>query len=138
MALRAARLVGSLLLGMLAGITGTLLQPAWWGPVPVGVIVALTGTAAVLLTAGWWVGSRAGVLAAAAGWLGAISLAYLERPEGDRLLTGLVPTDPVWLYGGVGVIFAALALPYAGMPREVSLSREPVDHSYPGSRWPDR
>ncbi len=125
--------MASLLLGVLVAITGTFLHSTWWGPVPGGLLVGLTGTAAVFVTAGWWARSRAGVITAALGWIIVVTLAGVRRPEGDLLLTGGYLTDHVWLWGGVVVALVALTLPYSWLPREIPMSRSSRTQAGPGS-----
>lgn len=144
LAVRVGRWAGSAMLGLLAGITGSVLQASWWSLLPWGVVLSLVLTAAVLLTAGWWSAGRGGAVAAATGWLLATMAAGWRRPEGDWILVEEW-TAYVWQVGGATLILLLLAVPYGRWPREVVFgprvspapgARPPTSGSLPGEPGP--
>ncbi|WP_406729694.1 DUF6113 family protein [Streptomyces sp. GD-15H] len=104
---RLAACVGLFLLGAVVGAAGALVQPAWF---PGGLLLALAGEAGICLGAGLALRSRAGAASAAGGWVIAVLLLTVTRPEGDFLFTAGAGTY-LFLLGGiaVAVICATLA-----------------------------
>nr|WP_189215393.1 DUF6113 family protein [Streptomyces ruber] len=94
---RAAAYVGLLVLGAVAGVTGGLVQAAWF---PGGLLLALLGAAGLFLGGARATGSRAGAVAPAAGWLTAVVLLTTSRPEGDFLF-GAGVGSYLFLLGGM-------------------------------------
>ncbi|MBO8187476.1 hypothetical protein JW592_18715 [Streptomyces sp. DW4-2] len=96
-------------LGVLTGITGTLVQGGWF---PLGLLLALA--AAVGL---FWGGSKlcrtkVGAAAPGAGWVLAVLLMTPSRAEGDFLFAAGIASY-VYLFGGMlaAVMCTTIALP---------------------------
>ncbi|MET9483873.1 DUF6113 family protein [Streptomyces sp. NPDC006638] len=102
-----------LVLGAVVGIAGSLVQGGWF---PGGLLLALVATAGVFTGGMRVTGTQLGVGAPAAGWLVAVILLSIGRPEGDgAFAAGLGPL--VYLLGGmvVAVICATMSrLPQPG------------------------
>ncbi|UGY93468.1 DUF6113 family protein [Streptomyces gobiensis] len=96
-------------LGVLVGVSGTLVQGGWF---PGGLLLALVAAGGLFYGGTLLMRTRLGAVIPAAGWaLTVLPLVMWSRPEGDFLVTGLSPG--VFLYGGViaAVICATLAPP---------------------------
>ena len=110
---RIAAYVGLLVLGALVGVAGALAQGGWF---PGGLVLGLLATAGVFAGGLLVTGTQLGVGAPAAGWLIAVILLSMGRPEGDGVFAaGVGPL--VYLLGGmvVAVICATmLRLPQPG------------------------
>ncbi|MER7043552.1 DUF6113 family protein [Streptomyces jumonjinensis] len=95
------------LLGLVVGAAGSLIQAAWF---PGGLLLALLGAAGLFHGSGRLLGNQLGVLVSAAGWLVAIMLLTTGRPEGDGVFSaGIGPL--VFILGGmaIAVICATMA-----------------------------
>ncbi|GGT40150.1 DUF6113 family protein [Streptomyces purpureus] len=114
---RAAAYAGLAVLGALVGTAGALVQAAWF---PGGLLLALLAAAATFYGGLRATGTQAGALTPAAGWLVAIILLSMGRPEGDGVLAGGLG-DLLYLLGGM-----ALAVICATM------SRSPQPGGLPG------
>ncbi|MFD7322479.1 DUF6113 family protein [Streptomyces sp. NPDC059875] len=88
-----------LVLGALVGAAGSLAQGAWF---PGGLIIALLATAGVFYGGLRATDTQLGLAAPAAGWLVAIVLLSLGRPEGDGVFGGGVE-EMIYLLGGMAV-----------------------------------
>ncbi|MGW7054960.1 DUF6113 family protein [Streptomyces sp. NPDC054887] len=102
-----------LVLGALTGAAGVLVHAAWF---PGGLLLALLAAAGLFYGGMLATGTRSGVGAAAAGWLVAIVLLTVSRPEGDLLIGGS-SVSYAYMLGGmaVAVICATmLRLPQQG------------------------
>ncbi|MDH6628128.1 hypothetical protein M2271_005960 [Streptomyces sp. LBL] len=77
---RAAAYLGLFVLGAVVGVAGALVQAGWF---PGGLLLALAGEAGLCLGGARAAGSRAGAVAPAGGWIIAVILATVSRPEGD-------------------------------------------------------
>ncbi|KIF68134.1 membrane protein [Streptomyces sp. AcH 505] len=110
---RIAAYAGLLVLGAVVGVAGALAQGGWF---PGGLVLALLATAGVFGGGLLATGTQLGVGAPAAGWLIAVILLSMGRPEGDGVFAaGIGPL--VYLLGGmvVAVICATmLRLPQPG------------------------
>lgn len=110
---RIAAYAGLLVLGAVVGLAGALAQGGWF---PGGLVLALLATAGVFGGGLLATGTQLGVGAPAAGWLIAVILLSMGRPEGDGVFAaGIGPL--VYLLGGmvVAVICATmLRLPQPG------------------------
>ncbi|MFF3324685.1 DUF6113 family protein [Streptomyces sp. NPDC002889] len=97
-------------LGATVGIAGTLVQGAWF---PGGLLFSLLATAALFYGSLRAIGTQLAVVSSALGWLVAIIVLSLGRPEGDGLFAaGIGPL--VFLLGGM-----ALAVMCATMSRSL-------------------
>ncbi|WP_267243231.1 DUF6113 family protein [Streptomyces sp. PR69] len=97
------------LLGLAVGIAGSLVQGGWF---PGGLLLALLGSGGLFYGAARATGTQLGTLVAGGGWLLAILLLNLGRPEGDGAFTaGLSPL--VFMLGGMvlAVMCATLTRP---------------------------
>ncbi|MFF8842789.1 DUF6113 family protein [Streptomyces sp. NPDC015127] len=110
---RALAHLGLALLGAVVGIAGSLVQGAL---MPGGLVLALAATAALFYGALRVTGGQLGVAAAATGWLLAIVVLSVGRPEGDAMFaSGIGPL--VYMLGGMAsaVICATMSrLPRPG------------------------
>ncbi|MFJ4830206.1 DUF6113 family protein [Streptomyces sp. NPDC088747] len=77
---RIAVYLGLFVLGAVVGAAGALVQPGWF---PGGLLLALAGAGGLFLAGARGVGTRAGAGAPAAGWMVAVILLTVSRPEGD-------------------------------------------------------
>ncbi|MFF3553093.1 DUF6113 family protein [Streptomyces tsukubensis] len=96
-------------LGAVVGTAGSLVQAAWF---PAGLLLALLGSAGLFYGARTALGNQLGVAAAGTGWLVAIVVLSLGRPEGDALFgAGIGPL--LFILGGmvVAVMCATLGGP---------------------------
>ncbi|ANW18316.1 DUF6113 family protein [Streptomyces clavuligerus] len=96
-------------LGAAVGVAGALLQSAWF---PGGLALALLGTAGLFHGAARALRTQLAVVAPALGWLTAVILLSVGRPEGDGVLaagTGSL----LFLVGGMvlAVMCATMARP---------------------------
>lgn len=109
--------------GALVGLAGSFLQAARGSvgavPLPWGIVVALSASLAVFLGAGLLTRHRLGALAAGLGWLVAVGLLTVPRPEGDVVLAARDRAAYVWLYGGVALAALALAPAYDALARRL-------------------
>lgn len=101
--------------GLVSGVLGSFHQ-AWTARVggvglPVGAAVCLVVALAVVVAAGRVTGSRVGALSAFVGWMVAVLVLTLPRPEGDLVVPG-TPGGYLWLFGGTVLGAGALAWPY--------------------------
>ncbi|MFC8830802.1 DUF6113 family protein [Streptomyces sp. NPDC057137] len=96
---RIAAYLGLLVLGAVVGTAGALVQAGWF---PGGLVLALAGSAGLFYGGRVATGTSFGVGAPAAGWLIAVIVLSLGRPEGDGVFAaGLGPV--VYLLGGAVV-----------------------------------
>ncbi|WP_245996626.1 DUF6113 family protein [Streptomyces armeniacus] len=103
-------------LGLLTGAAGALVQAGWAAG---GVPLALAGAAGLFWGGAQLTRGKAGAAVPAAGWLVAVVLMTMPRPEGDFVFgTGL--GSYVFLFGGmlIAVICATLALPAVPVPAD--------------------
>lgn len=87
------------LLGAVTGAAGVLVHAAWF---PGGLLLALLATTGVFYGAMTATGTRSGVGASAAGWLVAIVLLTVSRPEGDLLIGGSA-VSYAYMLGGMAI-----------------------------------
>ncbi|MGW2181208.1 DUF6113 family protein [Streptomyces sp. NPDC001732] len=104
---RIAVYVGLALLGALVGITGALVQAAWF---PAGLLLALLAAAGLFYGGRRVFDTQTGAFAPAAGWLISIVVLLGGRPEGDYVFgdeLGLI----LFMLGGmvVAVICATMS-----------------------------
>ncbi|MEU3603575.1 DUF6113 family protein [Streptomyces sp. NPDC006798] len=108
------RIAGYLLLtaaGAAVGAAGSLVQAAW---VPAGLLLALLGSAGLFYGARRALGTQLAVGAAGVGWLVAIVLLSLGRPEGDAMFgAGIGPL--VFILGGM--VVAVMCATLGRMPQ---------------------
>ncbi|MEX0427588.1 hypothetical protein AB3X52_08160 [Nocardioides sp. DS6] len=97
--LRAAAALGLLGAGFVVGLSAVALHARWWG-LALGAVATLA--ALVALPPGLW--SRASY---AVGWLVALGLAMVPRPEGDYAVAS---DAPGYLLIGVGLVLLVGAL----------------------------
>lgn len=88
-----------LLLGAAVGAAGSLVQAAWF---PGGLALALLASAGLFLGSVRATGTQFGVASSAVGWLAAIVVLSVGRPEGDAMFgAGIGPL--VFMLGGMAV-----------------------------------
>ncbi|MFF5363539.1 DUF6113 family protein [Streptomyces scabiei] len=109
---RAAAHLGLFMLGAVVGVTGGLLQAAWF---PGGLLLALLGAAGLFLGGSRATGSRAGAVAPAAGWMISVVLLTSTRPEGDFLF-GVGVGSYLFLLGGMAVAVMCATLGWGRQP----------------------
>ncbi|WP_431983732.1 DUF6113 family protein [Streptomyces qinglanensis] len=98
------------LLGLLTGVAGALVQGGWF---PLGLLLALAAAAGLFWGGATLCRTKAGAAAPAAGWAAAaIPMAMISRAEGD-FLYGAGISSYVFLFGGmlVAVTCTTIALP---------------------------
>ncbi|MEU4075677.1 DUF6113 family protein [Streptomyces venezuelae] len=108
---RFAWYAGLLVLGLLVGTAGALVQAAW---LPAGLILALLGTAGLFYGGMRATGNQIGVAAGGGGWLIAVILLSFGRPEGDGAFGGGVG-ELLFLFGGMAI--AVMCTTLARLPR---------------------
>ncbi|MFJ5705951.1 MULTISPECIES: DUF6113 family protein [unclassified Streptomyces] len=101
-AARYAAYAGLLVLGAVTGTAGALVQAAW---LPLGLLLALLGTAALFYGGMRATGNQVGLAAAGGGWLLAVIVLSLGRPEGDGLFGGGIG-ELLFLFGGMAAAVA--------------------------------
>ncbi|WP_369146335.1 DUF6113 family protein [Streptomyces sp. R44] len=101
-----------LVLGALVGIAGSLVQAAWF---PGGLLLALLATAALFYGGLRATGTQVGVASAAGGWLVAVILLSLGRPEGDGVFGG-GGGELLFLFGGMALAVMCATLPRLSRP----------------------
>jgi hypothetical protein len=124
-----ARVLGYLLAlvaGVTTGVLGSFTFAYMRGPLPVGLLVALSLCLAAFVTSGLLLRSRAAAVVAAGGWLVSVGLLSMQRPEGD-LIVPATTLGYCWLLVGTLVAGLSLAVPYAAMSVDRSRSGEPAD-----------
>lgn len=113
---RIAAYLGLLVLGAVVGTAGALVQGGWF---PGGLILALVASAGLFYGGLTATGTSFGVGAPAAGWLIAVILLSLGRPEGDGVFAaGLGPV--VYLLGGA--VVAVMCATMSRSPQPASQS----------------
>ncbi|MDX2559561.1 DUF6113 family protein [Streptomyces sp. TX20-6-3] len=110
---RFAWYAGLVVLGVLVGTAGALVQAAW---LPVGLILALLATAALFYGGLRATETQTGVVAGGVGWLVAVILLSLGRPEGDGAFGGGVG-ELLYLFGGMAI--AVMCTTLARLPRPI-------------------
>ncbi|MFF4227695.1 DUF6113 family protein [Streptomyces sp. NPDC001820] len=96
---RIAAYLGLAVLGALVGFAGSLVQGAWF---PGGLVLALLAAAGLFYGSLRATGTQLGVVTPAVGWLAAIVLLSIGRPEGDGAFSaGIGPL--VYMLGGMAV-----------------------------------
>ncbi|WP_318209050.1 DUF6113 family protein [Streptomyces sp. SJL17-1] len=110
---RFAWYAGLAALGALVGIAGALVQAAW---LPGGLVLALLATAALFYGGLRATENQVGVVAGAVGWLVAVILLSLGRPEGDGAFGGGVG-ELLFLFGGMAI--AVMCTTLARVPRPI-------------------
>ncbi|WP_234380179.1 DUF6113 family protein [Streptomyces sp. CMB-StM0423] len=95
------------MLGALGGLAGSLVQGAWS---PGGLLLALAAVGGLCYGAGVATGGRGAGFTAGGGWLIAIFVISLNRPEGDfAFASGLGPS--LFLFGGMLTAVICTTLP---------------------------
>ncbi|MEV7564932.1 DUF6113 family protein [Streptomyces tanashiensis] len=101
-----------LVLGALVGIAGALVQAAWF---PGGLLLALLATAGLFYGGLRATGTQVGVACAGGGWLLAVVLLSLGRPEGDGAFGGGAG-ELLFLFGGMALAVMCATLPRLSRP----------------------
>lgn len=88
------------MIGLVYGVAGTIGQAAMWGPVPLGLLIALIGTGALLLAVRLLTADRWAALACALGAMGA-TLVFSGRGPGGSVVVpapadGQLSTGIIW------------------------------------------
>ncbi|MFH8472980.1 DUF6113 family protein [Streptomyces sp. NPDC018000] len=96
---RIAAYAGLAVLGVLVGITGALVQAAWF---PAGLLLALAACAGLFYGGRCVFGTQLGTLAPAAGWLISIVVLLGGRPEGDYVFGDELGLT-LYLLGGMAI-----------------------------------
>ncbi|MEU6221539.1 DUF6113 family protein [Streptomyces sp. NPDC047022] len=96
---RAAAYLGLFVLGVVVGVAGGLVQAAWF---PGGLLLALVGAAGAFVGGAQATGTRAGAVAPVVGWMVAVVMLTVSRPEGDFLF-GAGVGSYLFLLGGMAV-----------------------------------
>ncbi|MEU9295819.1 DUF6113 family protein [Streptomyces sp. NPDC048266] len=108
---RFAWYAGLFVLGALIGVAGSLVQAAW---LPGGLFLALLATAALFYGGLRATGTQTGVVVGGGGWLLAVILLSLGRPEGDGVFAGGVG-ELLFLFGGMAL--AVMCTTLSRLPR---------------------
>lgn len=112
--------VVAVIIGLVYGVAGTIGQAAMWGPIPLGLIVALIGTGALLmavrlLTVDRWAGlaTAMGVMVATLVFSGRGpgGSVVVPAPEEGMISTGMVWTIAVPIIAAIVVAWPTLTSP---------------------------
>ncbi|MET7717526.1 DUF6113 family protein [Streptomyces sp. NPDC005407] len=96
---RIAAYLGLAVLGALVGLAGSLVQGAWF---PGGLVLALLAAVGLFYGSLRATETQLGVVAPAVGWLAAVVVLSIGRPEGDGAFSaGIGPL--VYMLGGMAV-----------------------------------
>ena len=98
--------------GLAAGVLGSFVHAATSYGVPVGLLTALGLSLTVFVAVGLATRSRGTAAWAVAGWVVAVLLLTVRRPEGDLVVPGTA-LGYGWLLGGMLVAGGALSWPFA-------------------------
>lgn len=98
--------------GLAAGVLGSFVHAYTVAGLPVGLLTGLGLCLAVFVTSGLALRGRRGVAVSTAGWLVAVVMLSLRRPEGDLVVPGTL-LGYAWLLGGLVVAAVAAAWHYA-------------------------
>ncbi|MFE0873398.1 DUF6113 family protein [Streptomyces smyrnaeus] len=101
-------------LGLLTGVAGTLVQGGWF---PFGLLLALAAAVGVFWGGATLCRTKVGAAAPGAGWVLAVLLATPSRAEGDFLFAAGI-AGYVYLFGGMlaAVMCTTIALPAPPVP----------------------
>ncbi|OEJ25176.1 hypothetical protein AR457_12610 [Streptomyces agglomeratus] len=102
------------LLGAVTGAAGVLVHAAWF---PGGLLLSLLAAAGVFYGGMYLTGTKSGVGASAAGWLVAIVLLTVSRPEGDLLIGGS-SVSYAYMLGGMAI--AVICATMTQLPQQVA------------------
>ncbi|WP_062206930.1 DUF6113 family protein [Streptomyces sp. NBRC 109706] len=105
--MRIAGYLGLGLLGLVAGIAGSLVQGGWF---PLGALLALAGCGGLFWGGALLTRTRIGAAAPAGGWMLAVLLLTVSRPQGDFVYAAGA-SSYLYLLGGmtIAVLCATLA-----------------------------
>ncbi|WP_431801305.1 histidinol dehydrogenase [Microbacterium sp. bgisy203] len=115
----------ALVIGLVYGVAGTIGQAATWGPVPVGLIVAVVGVGALMLAVRMLTGDRWSALACGIGAMLATMVFSGKGPGGSvvvpapadgELSTGIIWTIAVPIVTAVIVGWPSFARPGFARP----------------------
>jgi hypothetical protein len=98
-------------LGVLVGVAGALVQGAW---LPGGLLLALLATAALFYGGLRAVGGQAGVMTSGLGWLAAVVAVGFGRGEGDKVFWGGI-ADLAYVLGGM--LLAVMCATLSAVPQ---------------------
>ncbi len=93
-------------LGLLAGVAGSLVQGGWF---PFGLLLSLGGAAGLFLGGALVTGTRAGAAAPASGWALAVLMLTVSRPQGDFIFAAGAGSY-LFLLGGMLMAVASVGL----------------------------
>ncbi|MDQ0940982.1 DUF6113 family protein [Streptomyces sp. V1I1] len=109
---RIAAYLGLAVLGALVGIAGSLVQGAWF---PGGLVLALLAAVGLFYGSLRATETQLGVVAPAVGWLAAVVVLSIGRPEGDGAFSaGIGPL--VYMLGGMAVAVMCATMPRPAQP----------------------
>lgn len=100
-----------LVLGLVVGLAGVMVQPLW---LPGGLVLALAGAVAVFGGGRTLTGTRLGAALPAIGWFVMVLVANTQRPEGDFLVAASTGSY-VFLLGGLALACLCVTVPVPGM-----------------------
>ncbi|MGI5357198.1 DUF6113 family protein [Streptomyces sp. CA-252508] len=104
---RIASYAGLVVLGAVVGVAGALVHGAFF---PGGLLLALAACAGLFYGGLRATGTQTGVMAPGAGWLLAVVLLSLGRPEGDQVFWGGL-AELVYVIGGMVVAVMCATIP---------------------------
>lgn len=106
---RIAAYLGLAVLGALVGIAGSLVQGAWF---PGGLVLALLAAVGLFYGSLRATETQLGVVAPAVGWLAAVVVLSIGRPEGDGAFSaGIGPLVYMLVGMAVAVMCATMSRP---------------------------
>ena len=111
---RMAVYLGLLVLGVLTGAAGALVQSAW---PPAGLVLALAGAVGLFWGGAKLCRTKIGAAAPGGGWTVTVLMMTASRPEGDFLFAAGIGSY-VYLFGGIlaAVMCTTVALPAPPVP----------------------
>ncbi|UCM90166.1 DUF6113 family protein [Streptomyces marincola] len=110
--MRGAAYVALGLLGVLAGLAGSVLQGAWF---PFGLLLALGGAGALFWGGALATRTRLGAGVPAGGWAVAVLVLTISRPQGDFIFAAGAGSY-LFLLGGMGLAAACATMAPADRP----------------------
>lgn len=106
--------VAALAAGVAAGVLGSFVHATGWGAVPVGQVAGLALTGSVVMLARLAGPGRTHSVLASAGWLAAVVVLSMPRPEGD-LVVPATGAGYSWIV--LGMLGCAAAVLSPSLPR---------------------
>lgn len=109
----------ALVVGIVYGAAGSFAHASFWGPVPVGIALGLTGAGALLIAVRLLTGDRWTTLAAALGMMG-ITFVFAQPSTGGSVLFTVQHETLALIWMGAVPLIAAVVVAWPRTPRPVA------------------